>query len=1129
MKYYYCFGRFMAFWLLTSTLFAQADKNFILARTYKNGNPAEAGDVAKTTTQVQYFDGLGRPLQSIAVGQSPTGNDIISHQQYDAFGREPKQFLPFTNTGATGALRPDAAALQNDFYSNNVPDFAPADLSRPFVETTFEASPLNRVLTQRAAGNNSNWSELSYLLNSGTAGELAVKRYVFQESANLTQTIAANGYYADGQLTLLKSTDENGKLMLEAKDKEGRVLLKRALVAGSTYADTYYVYDDLGQLRAVLQPMYQSEPSTTKFAFLYRYDNRGRLTEKQVPGAERVEMRYDQYERLVLNRDGNQRARGVWSFIKYDQYNRPIVTGEIANAPDETALMSNGHHETFDGAGQVKYSLNATQPNVTEAQVLIVTYYDNYTNWGALDYQNQYGLATNPTVVGQTTGGRTRMLHPDGSYGAFLTHTIYYDDNYRPIQTVKQIFGFMGQNDSKLRHSTQYKYAVAAVVFKEKEQQGTSSSVVSVEKEYSYDHADRLLRVQHQITRDGNPQPQVTIAAMDYNELGQLKAKWLHSIDGTNYRRQTNYSYNIRGWQTEGKTWMKKQDSATPQNQFSYTLAYDQPNAKYTNGNISNMSWNGISPLTTGGAYSFSYDGLNRLLAANGAANEEKGLTYDLNGNIKTLQRTGLLTPGGGMGLIDNLVYDYPDGNRLNDIQDASGNADGFKQAPPSGAGGAYAYDANGNLIKDANKGIAQGALEYNLLNLVRKITLNANALEYYYDAAGQKHQLIYSKPSDPTQNETTRYVGSMEWLGNNLKRIATGEGQYIYTATQTGLQGQYQYNIDDHLSNVRLVITDSGKVLQRNDYYAFGLPIPILPSTSDSLRLANKYLFLDRELQPETGYFDLKLRQYDPAKARFDNVDSKPDDGDQESLSTYQYGWNNPILRSDPNGDCPGCGQQIISWLIGGYYKYVQGGLDYARNEARHNTRSEYTERVPEQTRNINHAIGKVKAIQKSVEGATQIIESHMTFMGTLEGGAIGAVSSVVSAMVKPQGLSSSQFGQLSQMLKDKVGGIGDDIFVQGSRASGTAKKTSDIDIGISVSEDKFRELIKTYFGNPNQGSAKEKTMLHAIQTGKIQAGEAKLSQFRKQVENFLGIETDISIIRQGSAFDKGSKIYVK
>ena len=47
----------------------------------------------------------------------------------------------------------------------------------------------------------------------------------------------------------------------------------------------------------------------------------------------------------------------------------------------------------------------------------------------------------------------------------------------------------------------------------------------------------------------------------------------------------------------------------------------------------------------------------------------------------------------------------------------------------------------------------------------------------------------------------------------------------------------------------------------------------------------------------------------------------------------------------------------------------------------------------------------------------------------------------------------------------------------------------------------DKFDSLINQYFKLPNPGSAKERTMLHAIETGKIQAGEAKLSGLRKEL----------------------------
>ncbi len=116
-----------------------------------------------------------------------------------------------------------------------------------------------------------------------------------------------------------------------------------------------------------------------------------------------------------------------------------------------------------------------------------------------------------------------------------------------------------------------------------------------------------------------------------------------------------------------------------------------------------------------------------------------------------------------------------------------------------------------------------------------------------------------------------------------------------------------------------------------------------------------------------------------------------------------------------------------------------------------------------------------------------------------------------------------------MSKLLKERLGHISDDIFVQGSRAGGTAKATSDIDVGVRVNQKQFDELIKKSFGTPNPGSAKEKTMLHAIETGKIQAGEAKLRGLRKELENLLGIDADISIILEGGKFDNPPYIPIK
>jgi hypothetical protein len=99
----------------------------------------------------------------------------------------------------------------------------------------------------------------------------------------------------------------------------------------------------------------------------------------------------------------------------------------------------------------------------------------------------------------------------------------------------------------------------------------------------------------------------------------------------------------------------------------------------------------------------------------------------------------------------------------------------------------------------------------------------------------------------------------------------------------------------------------------------------------------------------------------------------------------------------------------------------------------------------------------------------------------------------------------------------------LGNDIHIQGSRAKGTAKPDSDLDVAIRVSPSRFEQFLVERFGVPNPGSAKEKTMKHAAATGKIQSGEAGLRSLRKILETDLGIEVDISVIREGGPFDQG------
>ncbi|MCZ2340610.1 MAG: nucleotidyltransferase domain-containing protein [Bacteroidales bacterium] len=129
-----------------------------------------------------------------------------------------------------------------------------------------------------------------------------------------------------------------------------------------------------------------------------------------------------------------------------------------------------------------------------------------------------------------------------------------------------------------------------------------------------------------------------------------------------------------------------------------------------------------------------------------------------------------------------------------------------------------------------------------------------------------------------------------------------------------------------------------------------------------------------------------------------------------------------------------------------------------------------------------------------------------------------------------RPQGLTQQQYRDFSNAIRSKAGPISDDIAVQGSRAQGIARNISDVDVAIKVSPEEFQQLIQQSFKSPNPGSAAERTMQHAINTGKITAGDSSfkgiLRPLRDFVKNMIGLKVDISIIKRGGPFDTGPQI---
>ena len=77
------------------------DQNYIMSCVY-NYNTSNGTDSIKS---IQYYDGLGRPVQTVQKGITPQGDDLVTLTEYDEVGREYKHWLPKTNNGS-GAFVP---------------------------------------------------------------------------------------------------------------------------------------------------------------------------------------------------------------------------------------------------------------------------------------------------------------------------------------------------------------------------------------------------------------------------------------------------------------------------------------------------------------------------------------------------------------------------------------------------------------------------------------------------------------------------------------------------------------------------------------------------------------------------------------------------------------------------------------------------------------------------------------------------------------------------------------------------------------------------------------------------------------------------------------------------------------
>ena len=97
----------------------------------------------------------------------------------------------------------------------------------------------------------------SYLSDSTNDTFTSCRQYAVSYGPSSAMTISSSPNPI-GKLDVLKTTDEDDGIVYSFKDYLGREILRRAIIEDDSgddvFLDTYYCYDDMGRLSAVLPP-----------------------------------------------------------------------------------------------------------------------------------------------------------------------------------------------------------------------------------------------------------------------------------------------------------------------------------------------------------------------------------------------------------------------------------------------------------------------------------------------------------------------------------------------------------------------------------------------------------------------------------------------------------------------------------------------------------------------------------------------------------------------------------------------------------------------------------------------------------------------------------------------------------
>ncbi len=741
-------------------------------------------------------------------------------------------------------------------------------------------------------------------------------------------------------------------------------------------------YDEAGRLTASYQPVGNTKsqkPETT-----YSYNALGQLLSTTSPDEGTANFKYRKDGQIRFSQNSKQLENTEFSYTNYDALGRPIESGvfnegsiTFANADnivdnvdnpatsnDEDGLpdasCSEQQFTTYDALSSADLAvLNGVHSsygkpsflagNVAKTENDHTTTYYSYDVYGRVKWivQNIPGLGTGAQNIktidykyDQITGAVTEVDYQKNVSSERFVHRYTYDsvdDSLIKVET--------STNGSSFTTHANYKYNETGTLKRLEIAPLNNTGAPLQGIDYVYNLNGQLKSINHpSLTQSSDP-------GGDSNDLFGMQIDY-HNKDYSRPDRSNintqSYGKDLFNGNIKGIRWNNKEiENAQKTYSYYYNKNNWLSNAVYgqyadTSGDGSKINivddaiydsvtkdFKATNSITfVPGFHAKSGTTVTAEIVSGTATAFQSGdynvfdITYDANGNIRTLNRNKDTSSGDNK--MDQLSYAYnPEKpNQLLRVDDAAGEVLAGKDIGDQD-GNNYEYNSIGQLVKNNEEGLEY---IYNASGLVTEIKKNNLTLvKFFYNDKG--HRVKKEVYSGSSLTRTDYYIRDAAGTALAIYEGSTVKEHTIYGASRLGVynrtDGSSYYQLTDHLGNVRAVTGRASNgtpvaIVANTDYYPFGMPMP-----NRNIEGNYRYKYQGQEKDPETGKEAFQLRLWDSRIGRWLTTDPYG-----QYASPYLGMGNDPINGIDPDGGYRTKLGRFLAWVGGGFQgKFVGNG----------------------------------------------------------------------------------------------------------------------------------------------------------------------------------------------------------